>query len=54
MLKGVVVRGSDMRLFSSPCSSSKGVYHMTSDMPGEERSGEGLNHMTSDMKGQGV
>ena len=36
----------------APCSSSKGVYCMTSDMPGEERSGEGLNLMASDMLGE--
>ena len=37
-----------------PCLSSKGVYLMTSTMPGEKRSGEGPNPMTSDMKGQGI
>lgn len=38
-----------------PCSSSKGVvYLMTSDMPGEERSGEGLNRMTRYARGEKV
>ena len=32
----------------------RGLTHMISDMPGEERSGEDPNLMTSDMKDQGV
>ena len=34
-----------------PCLSSKGVYLMTSTMPGEKRSGD-LIHRTSDMLGE--
>ena len=45
--------GSHMRLFSRPLIPPLGGYLMTSDMPGEERSGEGPSHMTSDMKSQG-
>ena len=37
-----------------PLFSSNGVYHMTTDMPEEEGSGEGMDHMISDMKGQEV
>ena len=43
--------GSCKRLFSSPSRFSyKGVYGMTSAMPGEERSGEGPTHMTNDAR----
>ena len=42
-----------MYLMPVPCSFSKGIYHMPSNMPGEEMSGWGLNHMTSNMKGWG-
>lgn len=38
---------------SNACSSSKCVYHVTSNMPGQESSGEGPGHMTSNMRGQG-
>ena len=45
MLKGVVVQElaweSCEAILQPLCSSSKGIYHMTSDMPGEERSGGG-------------
>lgn len=37
-----------------PCSPSKRVYHMTSNIPMEERAVEGPNQMTSDMRGRGV
>ena len=35
-----------------PCFSSKGVCHMTNDMPREKRSRDGLNYMFSDMLGE--
>ena len=48
MLKGVVMQGfvwkSYEALFWPTCSSSKRVYPMPSDMPGEERSGESKLH----------
>ena len=57
MLKGVVMQGpaweSHEATLQPPCSFSKAVYHMTSDMPGEGKSRKGLNHMTDNMKGQG-
>ena len=65
MLKRVVTQGptgESMRPLFGPSSCSQGVYHMTSDMPGDERLVGGgsepydqryemsgsLNHMTSD------
>ena len=41
-------------IFGPPSSSSKEVYHVTSDILGEEISGESPNHMISHMKIQGV
>lgn len=52
MLKGVVVQGSAWGQSLATCSSLKGFYCITSDMPVEERLGEGPNHMSSDMEGQ--
>lgn len=37
-----------------PCSPSKRVYDMTSNIPIKEREGEDPNRMASDMRGQGV
>ena len=37
-----------------PCSSSKGVYHMVSDVPEKERSGKCSTHMANNMKGHGA
>ena len=58
MLKGIVMQVlvwvSYETIFQPLCSSSKGVYHMTSDMPKEERSGVALNYMISHMKRQVV
>lgn len=41
-------------IFLPSCSSSKEIYHMTRDMPGDERSGEDLDQMTYNMKGQEI
>lgn len=49
MLKGVAVQGLIWEFYKAvlgpPCSSSKAVYHLTSDIQGEQRSGESLNRM---------
>lgn len=37
-----------------PYCSFRGVYHVASNKPQEERSQEGPNLMMSDMKGQGI
>ena len=50
VLKGLVWESSEAILWS-PYSTSLGLYHMTSDMPGEERSEKDPNCMTSDIKG---
>ena len=58
MLKGVVIQGFVWESYESvlqpPWPSSNRVYHVTSAMPGEERSGEGPNRMTSNIKVQRV
>lgn len=52
LVQGLVWKSCEA-VFQLPSSSPKGIYHVPSNMLGEERSGEGLSHVTSDVKGQG-